>query len=96
MHDSTRKSVLVHPEQLFTLPGALLISVLLMAGAVGIGWANLTAQTNRIDPLEVRVNEVERDMKKIDVMANDIGWIKREMENQRNKGGASFQLQDGR
>jgi hypothetical protein len=81
--EPAKKPIVVTAEQLFTLPGALLISVILMAGAAGIGWANLKAQTNRIEPLEVRVGEVEKDMKKIDVMANDIGWIKREMENQR-------------
>lgn len=79
------KAVLIKPEQLFTLPGAVLISVLFMAGTIGIGWANLKAQTNRIDPLEVRVSEVEKDQKKIDVMANDIGWIKKEMESQRQR-----------
>lgn len=81
----TEKPVLIKPEQLFTLPGAVLISVLFLAGTIGIGWANLKAQTNRIDPLEMRVGAVENDQKKIDVMANDIGWIKREMENQRQR-----------
>lgn len=82
---AAEKPFVVSTEQLFTLPGALLISVVLTAGALGIGWANLKAQTNKIEPLEARVGVVENDLKKIDVMANDIGWIKREMENQRQR-----------
>lgn len=75
----------IDPKQLFTIPGALLISVLVVGGGAGIGWANLQAQTNRIEPLEVRVKEVERALKVVDVMANDIGWIKRQMEEEKRR-----------
>lgn len=72
----------VTTEKLFTLPGALLISVVILAGTIGIGWANLKAQVNEVPVLKARIDDVEKDVRKIDVMANDVSWIKQELLRQ--------------
>lgn len=82
MSSSEDRPVKVTPEKLFTLPGALLISVVLLAGAIGIGWANLKAQVNEVPVLKVRLDDVEKDVRKIDVIANDVSWIKQELLRQ--------------
>lgn len=76
------RPVKVTPERLFTLPGALLISVVVLAGALGIGWANLKAQVDEIPTIRGRVEEHDRALYKLDVMANDIVWIKQELQRQ--------------
>lgn len=86
---SEDRPVVIKPERLFTLPGALLISVVLLAGAIGIGWANLKAQVDEIPLVKARVDELERDARKIDVIANDVAWIKQEMQRRRGSSAAS-------
>ena len=84
------KPVMVRPERLFTLPGALLISVVILAGSIGIGWANLQAQVAEVPTLKTRVDELERDARKIDVIANDVQWIKQEMQRRRYGSGVGI------
>lgn len=74
------------PERLFTLPGALLISALILAGAIGIGWAEVKSQLNEVAPLKARVDGLEKDQRKIDVIANDVLWIKDELKRRRPGG----------
>lgn len=87
-HDDDRP-VKFTPERLFTLPGALLISVVVLAGGVGIGWANLKAQINEVPALKARVDDLEKDARKVDVIANDVAWIKAEMQRRSASGQGS-------
>jgi hypothetical protein len=76
------KPVKVTAEKLFTLPGALLISVVILAGSIGIGWANLKSQVDEVPVIKARLDDVEKDLRKIDVLVNDVGWIKQELQRQ--------------
>lgn len=77
------KPFIVDDRVRFTLPGVILISVIMVAGGVGIGWANLRAQVDEIPMLKVRVEDLEHDARKLDVIANDVQWIKQEMQRRR-------------
>lgn len=77
-----RSSYTIRPETLFTLPGALLISVVILACGVGVGWANLNAKADEITMVKAKVELLEQDSRKIDVMANDVQWIKQELVRQ--------------
>jgi hypothetical protein len=78
------KPLVVTPERRITLPGALLISIVALVGMIGIGWANLSAQVNEIPVIKTRVDELEKDARKLDVIANDVQWIKEEMQRRRS------------
>lgn len=65
------------------MPLYLLLSLLLVCSGAAIAWANVSGRVAEIDELRARVNAHDRALNKIELMANDIAWIKERMSEQR-------------
>ncbi len=66
-------------------PISLWLTIIGLALGGGAALASLQARVNLIEPLAVKVEALSQQSSKLDVMANDIQWIKAELQRQREQ-----------